>query len=95
MKIFMPDLLSKITPSGPEPDPASSQAGADVFAKILAEVNGMQHHADAKIRESLWGRADLHETMLSLERASLGLKVLLQARNKMIQAYEELSRMTM
>jgi flagellar hook-basal body complex protein FliE len=30
-----------------------------------------------------------------MEKAGLGLKVLVQARNKMIQAYEELSRMNM
>ena len=95
MKVSMPELLSPITQPGPKPDRSSLQAGENIFGKILTEVSGMQIHADAKIQESLLGRVDLHETMLSLERASLGLKVLLQARNKMIQAYEELSRMAM
>lgn len=95
MKILPPDLLAQMTSPRLEPDRASSGGGEGVFARILAEVNGLQHLADAKIKDSLRGRADLHETMLAMERASLGLKVLVQARNKMIQAYEELSRMTM
>ena len=95
MKIAMPDLLSRTTQPGLEPDRSSSQPGEEIFAKILSEVNATQHQADMKIRESLLGRADLHEVMLSLESAGMGLKVLVQVRNKMIQAYEELSRMTM
>ena len=94
MKISQPDLLAHITSPGLGPDRASGP-GESIFAKVLAEVNGLQHRADAKIKDTLLGRADLHETMLAMEKASLGLKVLLQARNKMIQAYEELSRMTM
>jgi flagellar hook-basal body complex protein FliE len=95
MKISPPDLLGQITLPDLESRRNSSPAGANIFSKVLAEVNGLQSQADAKIRESLLGKADLHETMLSLERAGLGLKVLLQTRNKMLQAYEELSRMNM
>jgi flagellar hook-basal body complex protein FliE len=92
MKICPPDFLTRFSLPGLEPDRASD-SGTGIFARVLAEVNDLQHRADAKIRDSLLGRADLHETMLAMERASLGLKVLLQARNKMVQAYEELSRM--
>ncbi len=94
MKISLPELFSKIASPGFEPAKGSSPKEKDLFAKVLAEVNGLQRQADTKIQEFLLGRTDLHEAMLSLERASLGLKVLVQARNKIIQAYEELSRMT-
>ncbi len=94
MKIAQPELLEKITTAVPETRQISSPGDRATFAKMLGEVNGLQHGADAKIQEALIGRADPHETMLSLERAGLGLKVLVQTRNKMIQAYEELSRMT-
>ncbi|MDI6852298.1 MAG: flagellar hook-basal body complex protein FliE [Deltaproteobacteria bacterium] len=93
MKVSAPDILALFPLPGFEPDRASS--GSGLFSKVLAEVNDLQHRADAKIKDSLLGRADLHETMLAMERASLGLKVLVQARNKLVQAYEELSRMNM
>ncbi len=93
MKISGPDILAQFPLPGLEPDRA--YPGTGLFSKVLAEVNDLQHRADAKIKDSLLGRADLHETMLAMERASLGLKVLVQARNKLVQAYEELSRMNM
>jgi flagellar hook-basal body complex protein FliE len=84
-----------ISPSGPETRQGPVPAMKDLFDQILAEVNHLQHRADAQIRGSLLGRAELHEAMLALEKASLSLRVLVQARNKIIQAYEELSRITM
>ncbi len=94
MKILSADLPA----SGPAALPSRTQAGASpsevgVFRRMLAEVNGWQSQADRQIQQTLAGEKDLHEVMLSLERASLGLKVLVQVRNKMLQAYEELSRM--
>ena len=71
------------------------EAAPNAFQNLLKELNSLQNQADGKIGRSLLGQEDLHEAMLSLERASLGLKVLVQVRNKMVQAYEELSRMTM
>lgn len=77
------------------PAPAPQPPGAQEFRRLLAEVRSWQQEADQAIRQSLLGEKDLHEVMLALERASLGVKVLVQVRNKVLQAYEELSRMTM
>lgn len=95
MNIAKSDLLEKIASTAPGPRQPESSAGGAGFAKMLEDVNGLQHRADAEIQEVLLGRADPHEAMLALERAGLALKVLVQTRNKMIQAYEELSRMAM
>jgi len=37
----------------------------------------------------------VHEAMLALEKADLSLRLLVKVRNKLVQAYEELSRMPM
>ena len=93
----------KITP----PNPAlmapqggqglTTQAPKEDFGNLLNNmvnsVNKMQQDSDQKISGSLTGAEDLHEAMLSLEKANISLKLLLQVRNKMIQAYEELSKM--
>lgn len=65
------------------------------FKDILAEVNGQQQEADTQIRQLLLGEVDLHEAMLALEKADLSLRFLVQVRNKLVRAYEELSRMPM
>ena len=65
----------------------------NMFQEILTEVNGQQYHADTQVHQLLLGKADLHDAMLALEKANLSLRLLVQVRNKLVQAYEELSRM--
>ncbi|MDD2902432.1 MAG: flagellar hook-basal body complex protein FliE [Syntrophales bacterium] len=93
----------KITP--PNPALMAPQGGKSLAAEAPKEdfgnllnnmvngVNKLQQEGDQKISGSMTGTEDLHDAMLSLEKANIGLKLLLQVRNKMIQAYEELSRM--
>ncbi|RJR36398.1 MAG: flagellar hook-basal body complex protein FliE [Deltaproteobacteria bacterium] len=73
--------------------PGGEKEFGHLLSGMVNEVNKLQQESNKKIEGSLLGQEDLHETMLSLEKSSLGLKLLLQVRNKMIQAYEELSRM--
>jgi flagellar hook-basal body complex protein FliE len=94
MKITAEQTL--FTPAPARPAASSlAQESPSAFPALLKELNSLQGQADGKVRLALQGREDLHEAMLSLERASLGLKVLVQVRNRMVQAYEELSRITM
>jgi flagellar hook-basal body complex protein FliE len=74
-------------------NPSSPTQGERVFRDILAETNSRQHQADTQVRQSLLGKTDLHEAMLALENADLSLRLVVQVRNKLVQAYEELSRM--
>ena len=93
----------KITPPNPALLPPQGEKGLaaeapkEDFGKLLNNmvdgVNKLQSEGDRKISGSLMGKEDLHEAMLSLEKANIGLKLLLQVRNKMIAAYEELSKM--
>lgn len=93
MKILPEGHLGKTLPAPTSPAAASPAPGE--FRRLLAEVQGWQREADQAIRQSLLGEKDLHEVMLALERASVGVKILVQVRNKLLQAYEEVSRMTL
>jgi flagellar hook-basal body complex protein FliE len=67
----------------------------NIFQEMLAEVNGQQRQGDSQARQLLLGETDVHEAMLALEKADLSLRLLVKVRNKLVQAYEELSRMPM
>jgi flagellar hook-basal body complex protein FliE len=67
----------------------------NVFQQMLAEINGQQRQADTQVQRSLLGEADLHEATLALEKVDISLRLLVQVRNKLVSAYEELSRMPM
>ena len=60
----------------------------------LDQVNQHQKEADRAIKELVAGRnKNVHETMLTLERADASLKMMMQVRNKVLEAYKEIMRM--
>ena len=64
------------------------------FDKLLQEVNQQQLNAEAKQVELMVSeKKDIHGTMLALEKADLSLRLMLQVRNKLVSAYEEVMRM--
>lgn len=64
------------------------------FEKLLQDVNQQQLNAEAKQVELLvTDNKDIHGTMLALEKADLSLRLMLQIRNKLVSAYEEVMRM--
>ena len=77
---------------------ADARSGGGSFADILKnsfeQVNEHQHQADQAIRELASGRnKNIHETLLAVERADSSLKLMMQVRNKVLDAYREIMRM--
>lgn len=77
--------------------PSIEQAGA-TFSEILKnsveQVNDMQTQANQAIHELVAGRnKNIHETLLTIERADDSLKLMMQVRNKILDAYREIMRM--
>ena len=93
------DLSGKMaliaSPSASLSSTNSASQGKNLFQQMLADINGQQHQADNQVQRSLLGEADIHESTLALEKADLSLKLLVQVRDKLVSAYEELSRMSM
>ena len=66
----------------------------NTFEKLLQDVNQQQFNAEAKKVELLvTENKDIHGTMLALEKAELSMRLMLQIRNKLVSAYEEVMRM--
>lgn len=67
------------------------------FKKILmqstGEVNSQLSQADQSIQEMALGRMDIHNAMVDMEKASISFRLMMQVRNKIIAAYEEIMRM--
>jgi flagellar hook-basal body complex protein FliE len=90
-----PDLLLPEGTKGLDKNPANRQEFGNLLGKMVDQVQQLQQDGDKKVEGSLLGKEELHEAMLSLEKASMSLKLLIQVRNKMIDAYQELMRMQM
>ncbi len=65
-----------------------------VLEQKLSLVNKLQKEAEGAGESLAVGESrSIHETMISLERADLALRLLTQMRNKALEAYREIMRM--
>jgi flagellar hook-basal body complex protein FliE len=72
---------------------AKGAAFGDVLKQSLSEVNRLQEKADAAITALASGeKASLHDTMIAMEQASISFKLMMQVRNKIVEAYQEMMR---
>lgn len=75
-------------------NPAEGKTFSEILSKSFETVNEQQQQADQAIRELVSGRTkNIHETMLTIERADASLKLATQVRNKILDAYREIMRM--
>jgi flagellar hook-basal body complex protein FliE len=66
----------------------------DILKDSVEQANVNQVEADTAIKELVAGRSkNIHETMLTIERADTSLKLMMQVRNKILDAYKEVMRM--
>jgi flagellar hook-basal body complex protein FliE len=78
----------------PVPGPEGAHSFGDLMRQSFDQVNEYQHQADTAVNELVAGRSkNIHETMLTIERADTSLKLMTQVRNKILDAYREIMRM--
>jgi len=66
---------------------------ADVLKESIEKVNAIQGEADQAIKGLATGQVNnIHETMIAIEKANLSFNMMVQVRNKLVQAYEEIMR---
>ncbi len=64
--------------------------------KMLGEVNDLQLNAGKVADQFANGEIeDIHEVMIAAEKASVSLELVLEVRNKLIDAYREMMRVQM
>lgn len=81
------------TETGPL-NPASSAGFADTLKDAIAQVEQLHTEASAKVADLLRGNGeDVHSALIAVEKADLSFQLMMQVRNKIVQAYQEISRM--
>ncbi len=67
---------------------------AQTLASAVERVNDLQTTADQKVTSLLTGNGeDVHTATLAVEQASLAFDLMLQVRNKVVGAYQEISKL--
>ena len=89
----IPTVPSRIEGNGaPRTDNASSFQ--NTVKRLVREVNSLQHHSDEMVKRTMAGEiTDIHEVMVAVEEATIALNLMLEIRNKALEAYQEMMRM--
>ncbi len=72
----------------------SSVSFSDILKKSVENVNSLQKQADVAINDLVLGDSkDIVQTMVAMEKADVSFRLMMQVRNKIMQAYEAVMRM--
>jgi len=75
---------------------ASAESGKflETLQQSMDEVEGAQGDAQTQVAQLLNGKGvDLHSAMIAVEKADLSFQLMMQVRNKIVQAYQQISNM--
>lgn len=76
------------------PSDVATGTFADTLTSAIGKVNQMQVDANKGIENLATGRTDnIAEVMTQTEKADIALKLMMQVRNKILDAYQEIMRM--
>lgn len=81
--------------SSPKAAEGTQKTDFNTYLKdALGEVNNLQQKADQAIQQLVGeGKGDLQETMIAMEKADVSFRLMMQIRNKVLEAYQEIMRM--
>ena len=86
--IALPEL---VRPAG---QPSSGGAFQDVLSGAIQRVESFSQNASASVERFLSGEnEEIHTTILATQQAELSMELFMQARNKVVSAYQEIMRM--
>jgi flagellar hook-basal body complex protein FliE len=86
------EVVRPIAPIGTGPSGAPGDFAATLKGAI-AEVQRTQATAETAARDFALGKStDVATTMIAVERASVTFQLMLQIRNRLLEAYQEIQR---
>lgn len=75
------------------PEDKSGESFSSVFKNAVNEVNNDQLKAEGSIQNYITGKeTSLHNTLISLEKADISFKMMMQVRGKLMEAYQQIMR---
>jgi len=83
------------SPAAPKgPGGAAAPNFKDVMMQHIEQVNKLQQDAETAIEDLASGRRDdMDGVLIAKQKADMAFQMLLQVRNKMVDAYEEIKQM--
>ncbi len=81
------------------PEPAAPRAQPGEFVQALdhaiASVDALQNTADQQATALAEGHGNLHETSIALAKAEVGFHLMTKIRDRIVDAYQDIMKMSM
>jgi flagellar hook-basal body complex protein FliE len=79
-------------------DRAKSEQSGTAFSEILGnaidEVNNLQAQAGEEVQKAMTGEiTDIHTAMIAVQKADVSFQMMMQVRNKLVSAYQEIMKL--
>jgi len=90
------NAISPLSVAGVTSKETQHQNGGDFLSILkasLEDVNEMQIQGDKALRDIATGQVkDLHQAAIAIDKAEISMKMMLEIRNKALNAYKEVLR---
>lgn len=87
-------LIGKQNQLTPNIQSKSDVKFSDTLSEFVGDVNSLQLESKAKSEAFIKGEpVDIHDVMISAEKAKTSFELLMELRNKALELYKEVSRM--
>lgn len=93
MKIQLNSIPQNLTATKLGPTNKAEQSFQEHLLDALREVNTLQHESDVAFTQLLTGDIEFHDAMIIAEKANLALQLTMAIRTKLLEAYQEITRM--
>jgi len=91
-KLQVPEVRSPRIQEGEK----SGTGFGEILKDAISTANDLQKQSDQQIQKFMAGESqDLHTTVIAMQKADLSFQMMMQVRNKIVQAYQEIMRMQM
>ena len=90
----LPNFAENIAEKKGLSDVKGSTSFKEILKDSINKANELEKEADKEVQKlAKMDSQDIHATMIAIEKADLKFQTMMQIRNKIINAYEEIMRM--
>lgn len=86
--------LARAADAAPGSGGAAPAGFGDMVSRFLSEANNQQHAVGREVEALATGQTnDIHSVVLSVAKADLAFRFLMEIRNRLVSSYQEVMRM--
>jgi flagellar hook-basal body complex protein FliE len=88
--------IPNYVPSTPALDAGGDAGGAsftDVLKNAVSSVDSLHNSAASQVSNVMQGSGDINDVMIAVEKADVSFQLMMQVRNKIVSAYQDIEKM--